>query len=89
MVIVETASIQVIFPEYARSDVMEEFSQEYVLSIVFRNSIDKEELLLKKYEDYYSMIKNKELKEIVKEFRKTSQEHLKVMKDKMIKLKIQ
>jgi rubrerythrin len=68
---------------------MEEFSQEYVLSIVFRNSIDKEELLLKKYEEYYSMIKNKDLKEIVKEFRKTSQEHLKVMKDKMIKLKIQ
>lgn len=68
---------------------MEEFSQEYVLSIVFRNSIDKEELLLKKYEDYYFMIKDKELKEIVKEFRKTSQEHLKVMKDKMIKLKIQ
>ncbi len=68
---------------------MEEFSQEYVLSIVFRNSIDKEELLLRKYEDYYSEIKNKELKEVIKEFRKTSQEHLKVMKDKMIKLKIQ
>ena len=68
---------------------MEEFSQEYVLSIVFRNSIDKEELLLRKYEDYYSEIKNKELREVIKEFRKTSQEHLKVMKDKMIKLKIQ
>lgn len=68
---------------------MEEFSQEYVLGIIFRNSIDKEELLQKKYEDYYPMIKNKELKEIVKEFRKTSQEHLKIMKDKMIKLKIQ
>lgn len=68
---------------------MEEFSQEYVLSIVFRNSIDKEELLLRKYEDYYFAIKNNELKEVIKEFRKTSQEHLKVMKDKMIKLKIQ
>jgi hypothetical protein len=68
---------------------MEELSQEYVLSIIFRNSIDKEELLLKKYEAYYRVIKNKELKEIVKEFKKTSQEHLKIMKDKMIKLKIQ
>lgn len=68
---------------------MEEFSQEYVLSIVFRNSIDKEELLLKKYEEYYDNVKNKELKEIIKEFKKTSQEHLKVMKEKMIKLKIQ
>ncbi|MGE5632728.1 MAG: hypothetical protein ACM3TR_16800 [Caulobacteraceae bacterium] len=68
---------------------MEEFSQEYMLSIVFRNSLDKEELLLKKYEDYYSLIKNKELKEIIKEFKKTSEEHVRVMKDKMIKLKIQ
>jgi hypothetical protein len=68
---------------------MEEFSQEYVLSIVFRNSIDKEELLLKKYEEYYDNIKNKEFKETIKEFKKTSQEHLKVMKEKMIKLKIQ
>ncbi len=68
---------------------MEEFSQEYMLSIVFRNSIDKEELLLKKYDGYYDMIRNKELKEILKEFKKTSQEHLKVMKEKMIKLKIQ
>ena len=68
---------------------MEEFSQEYMLSIVFRNSIDKEELLLKKYEEYYSKIKNKDLKQVVKEFSKTSQEHLKIMKEKMIKLKIQ
>ncbi len=68
---------------------MEEFSQEYVLSIVFRNSIDKEELLLKKYDDYYDKLKNKELREILKEFDKTSQEHLKIMKEKMIKLKIQ
>ena len=68
---------------------MEELSQEYVLSIIFRNSIDKEELLLKKYEDYYDKIKNKELKEVIKEFKKTSQEHLKIMKEKMIKLKIQ
>jgi hypothetical protein len=60
-----------------------------MLDMVFRNSLDKEELLLKKYEDYYSMVKKKELKEILKEFKKTSQEHIKVMKDKMIKLKIQ
>lgn len=68
---------------------MQEFSQEYVLSIIFRNSINKEELLLKKYENYYGIIKNKELKEIVKEFKKTSRNHLNIMKDKMIKLKIQ
>lgn len=68
---------------------MEELSQEYVMSIIFRNSLDKEELLLKKYENYYPIIKNKELKEIVKEFKKVSREHLNIMKDKMIKLKIQ
>jgi rubrerythrin len=68
---------------------MEEFSQEYALSIIFRNSIDKEELLLKKYDEYYSKVKNKELKAAIKEFSKTSQEHIKIMKEKMIKLKIQ
>lgn len=60
-----------------------------MLSIVFRNSIDKEELLVKKYTEYYDKIKNKELKEVIKEFKKTSREHLNVMKEKMIKLKIQ
>ena len=64
---------------------MEEFSQEYMLSIVFRNSIDKEELLIKKYADYYDKVKNKDLKEVIKEFNKTSQEHLKVMKEKKIR----
>lgn len=61
---------------------MEEFSQEYVLSIAFRNLIDKEELLIKKYDDYYDKLKNKELKEVFKEFKKTSQEHLKILKEK-------
>lgn len=89
MVIVETVYGYYLLASRKGSDAMEEFSQEYVLSIVFRNSIEKEELLLVKYEDYYSKIKNKELKEVIKEFRKTSQEHLKVMKDKMVKLKIQ
>jgi rubrerythrin len=60
-----------------------------MLSIVFRNSINKEELLQKKYEEYYDNIKNKDLKELIRAFKKTSQEHLKVMKEKMIKLKIQ
>lgn len=68
---------------------MEELSQEYILSIVFRNAIDKEELLIKKYQDYYPDLKNKELKDMLKQLNKTSEEHIKILKDKMIKLKIQ
>ncbi len=68
---------------------MEELLQEYILSIVFRNAIDKEELLIKKYEDYYTDLKNKELKDMLKKMKKTSEEHIKILKDKMIKLKIQ
>ena len=68
---------------------MEKLSQEYILSIVFKNSIEREELLLKKYDDFNNDIKDAELKDILKEFRKNSQEHVKILKDKMIKLNIQ
>ena len=68
---------------------MEELSQEYILSIAFSDSIKREELLLKKCEGYYDTAKNKDLKDMLKIFKKTSREHIDTMKDKMIKLKIQ
>ncbi|MCX7749619.1 MAG: hypothetical protein N2645_22410 [Clostridia bacterium] len=68
---------------------MEKLSQELVLSITFNKSIEREELLIKKYEAYEEGLKDKELKAILNEFRKDAQEHLKMMKDKMIKLNIQ
>ncbi|MFZ5989819.1 MAG: hypothetical protein ACOYWZ_22210 [Bacillota bacterium] len=67
---------------------MEKLSQEYILTMVFNESLDREDLLLKKYDEYYAAIKDKELKNIIKEFTRNSEEHIKIMKDKMIALNI-
>lgn len=68
---------------------MEKLQQEYILSIIFSKSISREVLLSKKYKDYYSKTKNSELKELIQELRSDSEEHIKLLKDKMIKLNIQ
>ena len=68
---------------------MEKISQENVMSIIFLQSIEMEELLQSKYDSYYSNIKDKEIKNAVDKYRKNSLEHVKMMKDKMIKLNIQ
>ena len=68
---------------------MEKLSQEYILSLLFNRSIEKEELLIKKYAQYYPEIKDTELKGTIKEFKKNSSEHITLLKDKMIKLNIQ
>ena len=67
---------------------VEKLSQEYILTIVFSHSIEREELLTKKYDEYFPLIKDTELKDMVKEFKKSSREHISLLKDKMIKLKI-
>lgn len=67
---------------------MDKLSQEYILTMVFNESIDREELLLKKYDEYYKNIKDSDLKDVIKEFKTNSKEHIKLMKDKMIMLNI-
>ncbi|MCT4605155.1 MAG: hypothetical protein N4A64_03475 [Marinisporobacter sp.] len=68
---------------------MRKLSQEYLLDTAFNISIDREELLLKKYEDYEEVLEDQALKKMIKELKKTSKEHVKLMKDLMIKLNIQ
>lgn len=68
---------------------MEKIPQEFMMSEGFNLSINREELLVKKYSEYYKVLNNKEFKDMMKEFKKTSQEHIKLLKDKMIKLNIQ
>jgi len=68
---------------------MKKVSQEDVLNLAFTLSQNREELLIKKYEDYYKQINNKEIKNAIKDFKKTSKEHLKLMKDLMANLNIQ
>lgn len=67
---------------------MDKLSQEYMLSIIFNESIDREQLLLKKYDDICNKIKDKEIKNMIKEFSKNSREHIDILKDKMIALNI-
>lgn len=68
---------------------MRKLSQEYLLDTAFNLSIDKEELLIKKYEYYYDALDDIETKKMIKELKKTSKEHIKLLKDLMIKLNIQ
>ena len=59
-----------------------------MLNIMFNESIDREQLLLKKYDDIFDKIKDKEIKNMLKEFSKNSREHIDILKDKMIALNI-
>lgn len=68
---------------------MDKMSQEYMAKLAFSGSIKREELLLKKYEDYRASLKNSDLKDLIKDFKETSREHLDVLKDKMLKLNYQ
>ncbi|SHK04641.1 hypothetical protein [Paramaledivibacter caminithermalis] len=68
---------------------MKKPSQEQLMDIAFILSVDREELLLKKYSDYIKYISNKEIKNMIKEFKKTSKEHIKLIKDLTIKLNLQ
>lgn len=72
---------------------MEELQQEYILSILFKHAVDREDLLVKKYSGYYEKLdgknKNMELVNLLKEFEGNAREHINILKDKMIKLNIQ
>lgn len=68
---------------------MQEISQKTITYCAFFNAVEREELLLKKYADYYDKLKDKELKNLLKEFEKTAQEHVEMLKDKMIKLNME
>jgi len=68
---------------------MKKVPDDYIINIAFRSSIDKEKLLIKKYDDYDTDIKSKDLKNMMKEFKKDSQEHINKMRDKIIQLNIQ
>lgn len=68
---------------------MKKLSQEYLMDTAFVLTLEREELLLGKYSRYLKEMENKELKNMVKEFKKGSKEHTKLVKDLMIKLNLQ
>ncbi len=52
------------------------------------NSIKREELLLKKYEEYHPNIDDLEIEELLKEFKKTATDHIDLLKGKLQKTSI-
>ena len=68
---------------------MKKLSQEYILTIKFTRALEREELLVKKCEEYLNNLKSGDLKDMVKNFEKNALEHIRLLKDKMIKLNIQ
>ena len=68
---------------------MKRISQKILLEIAFKHSINREELILKKYDFYYKDIKDKEMNNIFKALKKGSQEHLKLIKDIALKQNLQ
>ncbi|MCX7921696.1 MAG: hypothetical protein N3B21_06745 [Clostridia bacterium] len=67
---------------------MDKVSEELILKIALSSSVDREVLLIKKYEEYTPSIKSDELKEILGELIETSKEHTDILKDKMLKLNL-
>lgn len=69
---------------------VEKLQQEYVLSIIFIHAIERESLLMKKYQEYVKgEEKNAGMKEMLKQFEKETGQHLTILRDKMAKLNIQ
>lgn len=68
---------------------MKELTQEHIFSIAFRNSLDREQQLISKYQKYLNETKNEDVKNMMKEFEKKSNEHIFLLKDKMLKLNLQ
>ncbi|MTI49626.1 hypothetical protein [Sporosalibacterium faouarense] len=68
---------------------MKKVSQEDVLNLAFTKTLNREELLIKKYESFYRQTNNKEIKKILKALKSTSKEHIKLSRELMSNLNIQ
>jgi len=67
---------------------MENISQDMVIRQSLLNSIDREELLVKKYDEYNKYIEDTDTKDMLNEFQETAKEHIALLKDKLVKLKV-
>lgn len=68
---------------------MKRIPDEFIISMVFKSAVDREELLIKKYEDYSKNMKSEELKEMINEFKSEAQGHISMIKDKIMQLNLQ
>ncbi len=67
---------------------MKKIPQEYILNITFAKALNREELLVKKLNDYYKQCGNREMKKMLRIFNKTSNEHSKLLRQLMMNLNI-
>lgn len=68
---------------------MSKLSQEDMLSFYFNRSLQLEDLMLKKLELPKKMLKNTEHEQMVRDFRRNAQVHIKDLNEKMKLLGIQ
>jgi bacterioferritin (cytochrome b1) len=64
---------------------MDNISEETIIKKTLLNSIDREELLIKKYKDCKTSTENIQWKNLLEEFQKSSEEHIDLLKDKLQK----
>ena len=64
---------------------MNNISDEILIRHALLSSIEKEVLLIKKYEEYQLSNDRSDLKEMLKEFKKISEEHIEMIKNKLQK----
>ncbi|HAN10314.1 MAG TPA: hypothetical protein DCP90_06855 [Clostridiales bacterium] len=65
---------------------MQTVLQQNIEEIAFKLAIERENLLIKKYNHYYKEIKNDDIKDMIMEFENTSREHIKTVLSVMEKL---
>lgn len=66
---------------------MNDISQVIIIKNSLIKSMEKEDLLLVKYEEYLSLTDKVELNDLIKEFRDTSEAHMDMLQDKMEKFR--
>ena len=67
---------------------MKKMLQDYLQETMFTLAVDREEQMINKYETYEELLKNEEIKKLLKEYKKISEEHIKILNKKMSQLNI-
>ena len=67
---------------------MDSLTQEHLFSMAFNHSIDRENQLISKYTEYFKNVKNEEMKDIIRDFEKSSYGHINMLKNKMMRLNL-
>ena len=65
---------------------MQQISEEYIFKQSIHQSLGREDLLLKKYDHYLAQLKDRELHEMLTEFKQTALVHTEILRDKMLKI---